>query len=153
MYSIIFIVLLSFFAHNVFEAVVYDVWHVNKTFSVGNITWYVRDFFLFFDAPTVGYYGEVPALDIQVYTQKLGLKIICFVLALGCYWLLQTLNLFLAEIPGRTFTKMPYILLTLCLLFGYEVLDYILFAGQTDWHYQSIIVMAAISYVILFVKK
>lgn len=153
MYHIVLIVVLAFFAHNAFEAVEYDVWHVNEVIRIGQTSIHIKDFFLFFDPPKYDHYGYPAKFDIQLYVYRLGFKTICFVFALGMFWLVQAFNIFLKEMPGREFVRLPYILLILVCLFGYELIDFILFYGQTDWRLQAIVVSAALSYVTFFIKK
>lgn len=152
MYAVVATVVLCFFAHNVFEAVNYDVWNVNETIRIGQTSFLVKDFFPFFDPPAADIYGNPTRLDIQIYTYKLGFKSMCLAFSLGLFWLSQALNIFLSELPGRAFVRLPYLLLVLIGLFTFELLDFLFFYGQTDWKLQAILVGAALSYVIFFMK-
>lgn len=147
------IVLIAFFAHNSFEVVHFNVWQVNQTIQVAGTELFIKDFFLFYDAPETDHYGNVPVLDIQTYAYRLGLKTICFVFALGMFWQFQAFNILANDIPGRKYRRLPYIYLILVALFGYELIDFILCAGQTDWKMQAILTLSALSYVTLFIKK
>lgn len=152
-YFVLGIVLTSFFAHNMFMPVDYDVLHVDQTFTLWGMSWHVKDFFLLYDAKEVNAYGDVPRMDVQHYFHKLGLKTIMFLLAFAWYYTIKAFNLLAADVPGRTFNKMPHYLLILIALFGYDLLDFILYASQTDWQYELVATGLALAYVTYHVKK
>lgn len=146
LYTVLLIVLLAFFAHNCFEDIYYDVLQINQPIRLLGYSYVIEDIFPYY-TPNPG-----EALDIQVYVYRFNFKVICFVLSLAVFQLVQTLNIFLQELPGRTFTKLPYFLLVLIGLFFYEFLDFIFFAGQSDWRYQALIVAVALICVRVTIK-
>lgn len=153
MYTIVLMIVLAFFAHNPFQSVHYDVLNIRQTIHLFGYSYYIRDIFPFFDAPATGYYGEPLRMDIQSYVYRLSYKFLLLAFSVGMYQLSITLNLFLQDLPGRKFVRLPYILIVLIGLFLYELLDFLFYAGQTDWIYQAIAVGAALTAIALFVRK
>lgn len=156
MYSTTTLVIILFFAHNIFENLHYDVLHIEYTYYFTlfsrEYVWHVHDIFPFYDAPTITFYGDVPRYDLQTYIHRLSVKLIMLALMLERYRLTKTLNFFLSEIPGRKFVRMPYLILVLIALFSYELLDFIFFAARTNWIYEMGITIAALV-VVCVVKK
>ncbi|WP_187260728.1 hypothetical protein [Pontibacter beigongshangensis] len=152
-YTLTLLIIICFFAHNAFSSLNYDVLHINQSIRLFGQTLFIRDIFPFFDAEETGHYGETVRMDIQIYFYRLGFKVILFLFALDRLKLISTLNIFLREIPGREMVKMPYFTLLLVALFLYELLDFVFFAGQTDWRLQAITVSVALSMIVAYKKK
>jgi hypothetical protein len=152
MYSITLLVVLAFFAHNALEAVNYDVLNINYGFELGGYHFFIQDIFPFYDAPKYNHYGDPTRLDLQVYVFRLSNKLITLALTVGMYRLSRALNIFLAEIPGRKFVRLPYILIVLVCLFAYELLDFLFFAGQSNWMFQALATVMALLAIVIFKK-
>lgn len=152
-YVFTLLIVLSFFAHNAFESIHYDVLHINYTLEMFGTSYFIKDIFPFYDYTGEGVNGGPVRMDIQIYFYRLGFKMLCFLFALDRFTLISTLNIFLREIPGREMVKMPYFTLLLVALFLYELLDFVFFAGQTDWRYQAIIISVALSAIVGLAKN
>lgn len=151
-YSTTLLIVLVYFAHNILESVHYDVLNINHTFRLGAYSFFIKDIFPFYDAPDAGYYGEVPRMDIQNYIFKLSGKVILVAYSVDRLRLLKTANLLLREIPGREFRRMPYIQMVLVGLFSYNLLDFMFFAGQSNWIAEAFGVFFAI-FLICIIKR
>lgn len=143
-YSITLLLVLAHFAHNALESMHYDVLHIHYHFTVGPYAFFIKDIFPFYDAPETGFYDEVVRMDIQTYVFRVSLKLMLLAFAVDRLQLLHTLNIFLKEIPGRAFVRLPYFQIVLVCLFGYNLLDFLFFAGQTNWIYEAMATVAAL---------
>lgn len=153
MYSIALLVLLAFFGHNALEHSNYDVLHIEETFNVRGKLIHIHDIFPFFDAPSEGHYGEVPRLDIQIYVYRLSQKLILFASWVALYRMCIAFNILAADIPGRSFNRLPYIILVIVGLFGYDLLNFLFFASQGVWIYEALGVVVALGIVVATKKE
>lgn len=152
MYTITLLVVVLFFAHNAFENVNYNVYAIEHDIQVMGHWFHIHDLFPFYDAPALDYNQQAPRMDIQRYLYRVSTNIMLLALTVGLFRLVMALNIFLKEIPGRRFTRLPYFLIVFICLFGYELLDFLFYAGQTNWIYQAVGTVVALL-VVCVVKK
>lgn len=150
-YAGLFTVFFLFFFHHMFTNVYLDVLHINGeyefTFFGMQYTHRVRDWFPAFNADSPAH-----QMDIQIYFSRLGSKLREFCLALILLRVLQVLNMFLKEVPGREWRKGIALVWAVVALYTYEVLDFIVHAGQTDWRPQAVIFAIVVVFILLTVK-
>lgn len=152
MYSILLMVIVVFFSSNMFSGVPYNVLSIEETYYIGNTALHIHDIFPLYDAPTLNDAGLTPYMDIQSYIYRLSTKLISFALIVGMYRLTTALNIFLSEIPGRRFNRLPRILLVICFLFGFEIVDFVFNASSTAWQIKAGLTFFFLSCVCLLKK-
>lgn len=151
LYGWFFATVLLFFSHNVFEHYSFDVLHINRTFRWElfgmEYSFFIKDFFYFYDAPNSDY-----QMDIQNYVYKLSIKIIVLIGFLAINRLLEVLNFFLKDLPGRSCENLIAISRCFVGLFLYELFDYIFWAAQTNWIWEAHLFFIALAITSLTVK-
>ncbi|MBF9252495.1 hypothetical protein I2I11_04245 [Pontibacter sp. 172403-2] len=152
-YMLVGVIIAVFFLHNALENKYYDVLHIEKTLHLLGQTFYIRDIFPYYDAPDKGYYGNTVRYDLQEYMYRISQKIIMLTGACCIYLLVQAFNVLAADLPGRTFIRMPKIMVLVVGLFAYDLADFIFTAGQTPWEIEVIIFYTILSTIVLSGKK
>ena len=147
---LVWVIISAFFLHNCLESTYYDLLHINKTLRIYRYEFYIQDIFPYYDAPETGIYGETIRFDAQEYVWRVSVKVILLLGAISIYLLVNAFNVLAADLPGRTFVRMPKIMLLVIGLFAYDLGDFIFFAGQTSWKIEAIVFYSLLSGIVLW---
>lgn len=129
MYSILLVLLVTFFMPHLFAGLDYNVMRINEEYNLFGVTFRVNDIFPLRSFPD----DELHYMSIGTYISTICCRLTSFALTCAVFKLVQVLNMFLADIPGRAFVRIPKLILMFLFLYGFELLDFVLFAGGTDW--------------------
>ena len=120
-------------AHEVFREVYYDVLNIRQEISMEvwgkRYTYYIRDIFPFFDYPDSRSDTYPVYLDIQRYAADIGMKTGTVLLIYFIREALKLCYLLLPEIFRRAYMFSRF---WVWIVF-YDLLNYVLYAGQVPW--------------------
>lgn len=155
-YLLLFIIVLSFFAHPVFESCnTIDLFHLDKeirfSFFGEERVLFIRDIYPFMDFPDEDIYGNPLKLNLQIWMHKTGQKVIALCFSLLAVNLLKAFNaaayLMSRDVPKRSDRTILGFLYVFVCLFAYDLFDYVMLYSQTPFEFELLLFAGGILYV------